>query len=175
MDNPITPFKEHLAAVRAKAHLLYVDRELPKWEGCDEATIQAVESTIGYELPKSYRAFLAEGGRVCDPFFMGEDFAGSPEAVKTIRKGCSRMLTRRNAAFSLPENAFVFMSHQGYIYDLFYIGEGDDPPIYVLDQRDPSPKWFSGSFSRYLSESVDELLKIDKECRARGTGGLLDN
>ncbi|HKW23132.1 MAG TPA: hypothetical protein VJO13_17235, partial [Ktedonobacterales bacterium] len=30
----------------------------------------------------------------------------------------------------LPEDAFAFTMHQGYTFQFFRIGDGDDPPVY---------------------------------------------
>lgn len=122
--------------------------------GCSEKEIEALERHIGTSLPKSYREFLALMGHKAGNFLRGSDFLYkdlfelTAFTKETLMKG----------PFQLPDDAFVFFSHQGYIFAYFRLSDGNDPAIYTYMEGEPNPQKWASSFSEYLEKSLAEQL-----------------
>ncbi|MBH8566157.1 hypothetical protein I8748_29045 [Nostoc sp. CENA67] len=69
----------------------------------------------------------------------------------------------------LPEDAFVFLMHQGYMFWFLITSEGDDPPVYGYEEgAAPIPytsvpfKKLSSSFSKFLVELLEQEAEVAK-------------
>ena len=60
----------------------------------------------------------------------------------------------------MPDDAFVFSMHQGYIFEYFRLKDGDDPPVHSFLETEPDARIISGSFSEYLKARVAAYLAI---------------
>jgi hypothetical protein len=60
----------------------------------------------------------------------------------------------------LPEDAFVFLMHQGYQFLFISLDQGDDPPVFLVTERDPYPKRMSDHFSSYIDRYVNDLEQL---------------
>jgi len=121
-------------------------------QGCSEKEIEQLEKHIGSKLPQDYREFLILMGHRAGAFRRGSDYLYKDLFNLTD-------LTRdtlRGGSFELPNDAFVFFSHQGYIFTYFKLSDGDDPPIYTYMEMEHQPKRRATNFSEYLEKSLAE-------------------
>ncbi|MEZ6056955.1 MAG: SMI1/KNR4 family protein [Planctomycetaceae bacterium] len=128
-----------------------------EFEGCDSDAIASLEAYAGCPFPGAYRSFLEIMGRKSGRLFKGSDATYPGRFELRLREQALKMLERKQAAFVLPENAFVFLTHQGYQFLYFLLNEGDDPPVYHFGERQLTPKKISPHFTEYLSSFVSDL------------------
>lgn len=79
-------------------------------QGCSEKEIEQLEEHIGAKLPQTYREFLTLMGHDAGIFWRGTDYLYKSvfNLTEYVRE------TMMDGSFKLPNDAFVFSSHQGY-------------------------------------------------------------
>jgi hypothetical protein len=131
--------------------------------GCIDTEIEQLESYANGELPCAYRHFLRLMGHKQGKLFKGSDSSLDDRFELRFRRFAEKLLERKGAEFSLPAKAFVFLMHQGYQYLYFVRDEGDDPPVYLIGERNLTPKKVADSFTEYLSSYVSDLERVAAE------------
>ena len=101
-----------------------------------EPEIDYLEQSSHLRLPASYKAYLLIAGREPPDAWVGSncllrDLPGLREAAE--------QLLRDNGQPPLPEDAFVFIMHQGYQF-FYFIADGkqDDPPVFYYLEGEPA-------------------------------------
>ncbi|WP_276482893.1 SMI1/KNR4 family protein [Paraflavitalea pollutisoli] len=89
--------------------------------------ITDIESRIGQPLPKVYTQFLTIMGRGGGDYMRGS--SAFYEELSSLQEGGEELMAE-NGLPPLPDNCFVFWMHQGYQLAIFYLNDGDDPPVY---------------------------------------------
>ncbi len=123
--------------------------------GCSKSEIKRIEEKYGYCLPEIYREFLLKMVRKAGNFYRGTDIFYGQE-ITGFNNYLREILKYDKSEFVLPENAFVFAHHQGYIYFFFYVTESENPSVYGYMEEDLLPKKISESFSEFLLTSLKE-------------------
>jgi hypothetical protein len=117
--------------------------------GCSAEDIENIiqEKTL---LPAAYIEFLKIMGKKVD-FLDGLSY--SVEDLKEIEDSAEILLSRNNPKLQLTSKDFVFMMNQGYLFFLFRIDEGDNPPVYAFAEgvNQTKIKKISDSFSEFLN------------------------
>ncbi|MBC7528588.1 MAG: SMI1/KNR4 family protein [Chthonomonadaceae bacterium] len=133
--------------------------ELDQLLGYTEAEINHLEGLVGSPLPLSFRQFLKIMGHGAGNLFEGEDFFFlSPHWYSTLRDNAVALLAENGNPFTLPENAFVFTSHQGWMFAYFLLDpDEDDPPVYSYGETDEGevPVRDADTFTQYLKSRID--------------------
>jgi len=124
--------------------------------GCTAPQILEIEADQGVELPLAYQAFLRVMGRGAE-VFQGTDYC-YPE-ILGIRDHAKRLLAR-GAALQLPEDAIVFMMHQGYQFAFICAHESEDPPVYHYMEGDACFQKACASFTGYLMQYVGDFIRL---------------
>ncbi|OCR00093.1 hypothetical protein BCD64_02890 [Nostoc sp. MBR 210] len=134
---------------------------------CTQEQVCCLEQRFGLTFPVAYQEFLLWGGICAGGLFEGSNcfYKSLPE----LRQGAEELLNRDEFPELLPEDAFVFLIHQGYIFWFFRTSEGDDPPVYGYEEgAAPIPytsvpfKKLSSSFSKFLAELLEEEVGVRK-------------
>jgi hypothetical protein len=95
---------------------------------CTEGEVHALEQKCHCSLPRAYKEFLLTMGKGAGNFFVGSDlFYPDLDGMQEV---AVEILTEVGFPQKLPEDAFVFFMHQGYLFNFFLTSDGDDPPIY---------------------------------------------
>jgi SMI1 / KNR4 family (SUKH-1) len=129
--------------------------------GCSEAEIDELEKSTGFKLPRCYREFLDLIGQNAGDFQRGSDFLyGHIFPLTDYARE-----TMLNGPFQLPENAFVFFSHQGYIFAYFKLLDGDNPPVFTYLEGEQTPLPWAASITEYLEKSLEEELNARRSFR----------
>jgi hypothetical protein len=111
--------------------------------------VNALEQRLGIKLPAAYKAFLLICGRDGGPELTGTDC--SIGNVPTLRKSAEELLQDCGSPFQLPENAVVFLMHQGYVFAYFVAdGNTEDPAVFMYLEGDSGPVRKAESFSAWL-------------------------
>lgn len=128
--------------------------EINEFQGCSESEIEQLENHIGSKLPKLYREFLLLMGHNAGIYNRGSDFLYHDlfDNTEYTRK------TMFKQGLELPNDAFVILSHQGYIFAWFLLSDGDNPPVYSYSEAGDKPIKFADSFSDYLEKSLKEAI-----------------
>lgn len=95
-------------------------------KGCSVSEVNRLESYFNISLPLVYKDFLYAMGKDAGKFMLGSSAFYS--VLFKLRQDCEEMLL--DNGLTLPDNAFVFWTHQGYQFAFFKVDEGDNPPIY---------------------------------------------
>ena len=103
-----------------------------KTQPCTEEEVRLLENNLKCRFPEAYREFLLWMGHGAGTFLQGTDIFY--EHVQRIQKWAKELLSENSFPKSLPDDAIVFMMHQGYQFMFFRISEGDNPPIYYYHE-----------------------------------------
>jgi hypothetical protein len=93
-------------------------------EACDEWTVQDLEQRLRVNLPPAYKAFLILAGNGWEPL-EGSHYTVEDDLANLQRSGQRIM---KHDGGKLPDDAFVFLVHQGYACNFFLMQDGEDPP-----------------------------------------------
>jgi hypothetical protein len=118
--------------------------------GCTPEEVARVEADYGQPLPHSFRIFLETMGRDVGGLFGGSDI-GFPDMLG-MRQDVENLLVENECRHALPDDALVFMMHQGYI---LYFVRSDDPQVFGWSEGldDDTKHQF-----QVITESLDEFL-----------------
>ncbi|MCU0543207.1 MAG: SMI1/KNR4 family protein [Oscillatoriaceae cyanobacterium Prado104] len=123
--------------------------------GCTRDEVCAIEQNLGISLPPAYQEFLLSMGHSAGKFLRGSDcfFDRLPQ----IQEWAIELLQENNFAQSLPEDAFIFLMHQGYQFSFFRLSEGADPPTYSYCEGTDQNSFIKShkSFSDFLATEVE--------------------
>jgi SMI1-KNR4 cell-wall len=127
--------------------------------GCTQDELIELEAQLGVLLPKAYQEFLLLMGHGAGKFLRGSDcfFKDLP----VLKNWAIALLEENNFSESLPEDAFVFLMHQGYQFSFFMLSEGEDPPTYSYSEETNETS-FIKSHERY-----SDFLMIEVEIHAK--------
>jgi SMI1-KNR4 cell-wall len=116
-------------------------------------------------LPECYIEFLKTMGKDIiqdenrlDYFEYGSFVGESVYYYKGIQQnhsedGLRGLLQDDESNLSMPERAFVFYGHQGYLYCFFKTDEGDNPPVYGYAEG------FEGSDFPKISNTLSQFYE----------------
>jgi len=128
--------------------------------GCTEEEIEWLEQKVGLCLPLAYKSYLRAMGKGAGDLFVGTDIFLLQ--VPGLSADAADVLRELDPSLQLPPDAFVFGSHQGYIfYYLRTLPPEDNPPVYGFTD-DESPKLISGSFTGFLDARVRNLIAFSE-------------
>ncbi len=121
-----------------------------KPQPCAEEEIRFLEQNLKCRFPEAYREFLLWMGHGTGAFLRGTDIFY--EHILNIQEWAKDLLAENNFPKSLPEDAIVFMMHQGYQFMFFHISDGDNPPTYDYHEA-----YHFDSFE-FRFQNMDEFL-----------------
>ncbi len=143
---------------------------------CTENEIESLEKKLGYSLPLAYKEFLLWGGKKAGRIFFGQNYSFR-DILDNQECAIEQLETFHFTVTEvLPEDSFVFLVHQGYIFLFFRISEGDDPPVYEfkingdkLRDGDEALYFYTcnESFSEFLLNFIEERAIEEKKARNR--------
>jgi SMI1/KNR4 family protein SUKH-1 len=126
-------------------------------EGCTDDEVEGLVQYANSSLPAAYQCFLEMMGHRAGHLFTGSLALLADKCHLRLRHEAERILIRAKCSYSLPSNVFVILMHQGYQFLFIPLDQGDDPPVYLVSDRDPYPKLLSDHFTSYLEKYVTEL------------------
>ena len=144
--------------------LLKEKRIIAKFSGFTESEIQEVKDAQQVDkLPKLFEAYLKHMGHMgFKSVFLGSDFGlysmeGDKEAMQS---NIEYRNTIYEKAIELPENIFVFMSHQGHSYMFFESNDVDsDPPVYMYTESEFKIEKISNSLSEFFVNRINNYAQ----------------
>jgi hypothetical protein len=121
-------------------------------QGCPNEEIEKLEEHFNIKLPDAYRDFLLTMGRGAGKLFEGSHF--TYEHLFKLREWAEELMVEAKAEFDLPDDAFVFMMHQGYDFFFFQVSEGVDPPVDEFLEGKQVPTQQAEHLSEFLLTSA---------------------
>lgn len=112
------------------------------------SVLDQLENKHGFTLPRSYRRWFENGGPN-HPDFIGTDM--DEGLIGDLNQWAEELLAESESNFKLPDNAFVFAMHQGYIFMYFICNGIADPEVWYYHEGDPEPRVKWSSFSDFLA------------------------
>ena len=128
--------------------------------GCSEAEIKAIEGGqhINF-IPEIYRQFLLEMGWNAGWFYRGSDYRC--DIVPEFKDGVNQNLENDERSFRVPDDAIVFLGHQGTVFYYFHTAEkDDDPPVYMFGDDVEEPVQLNEHLSDFFLQSVEDFKSI---------------
>lgn len=117
--------------------------------GCSEEILnEAIKEQNVTHLPEAYRKFMLAFGTKFD------NILGDSCSCYMLQEGGFKevlIYELKKIEITLPDDAFVFYCHDGYVWYFFRTKDNiDDPPIYCYWEPDPGIRLIAGSFSQLL-------------------------
>ncbi len=134
---------------------------------CTVEEIQLLECKLGHSLPEAYKEFLLWMGHSTGRLLAGSDY--SYRDLASLQIAAEEMLREDKFTQSLPDDAFVFLMHQGYQFSFIRTLEGDDPPVYdyvELMEATTFPLVFC-HFSEFLFTVIEDYAKLREDIAQR--------
>lgn len=127
--------------------------------GCSEAEIKQLEEAQKVDfLPETYRQFLWVMGHSCGSFWQGSDLLYR-HAID-LKDAANADFKWLESTVRIPDDAFVFISHQGYVFYYFHTNNrDDDPPVYAIYEGE-APEKINGHLSEFYEQSILDFRSI---------------
>lgn len=119
----------------------------------DAKSIDRLEKHLGLPIPAAYRAYLEIAGSSPPTELIGSDCHGS--YLFNLREWAIELLSESAGSLILPDDAIVFLMHQGYQF--FYIradGKTADPPVFYYFEGWTNFKQSHKQFSDWVATIV---------------------
>ncbi len=129
---------------------------------CTENEVRILERQLGFSLPGAYRKFLLWMGHGAGILLRGSDCFY--QHLPPLRTWAEELLEENNFPEPLPEDAFVFYMHQGYLFYFVRVGEGDDPPVYFYSEA-MDPRAFIKAHPN-LADFLNYQIEVEVHYRA---------
>ncbi len=97
----------------------------------DSESIARLEGHLGLPIPSAYRDYLALAGAAPPTSLVGSECHG--RHLLDLREWAVGILDESDTPLRLPDDAIVFLVHQGYQFLYFHAdGATEDPPVYYF-------------------------------------------
>jgi len=123
-------------------------------EGCTEEDLKALEDRYDVTLPEAYKSCMRHIGGYTGGFLAGSEF--TYPAMRRQTEFANEWAENEDIDFEFSDDAFVFRGLQGYAFDYFNTGAGEDPPVHVFTYVDRvvESRPQSDSFSEWLFTKI---------------------
>jgi len=134
--------------------------------GCTPNEILEIEASQDVKLPSSYKEFLSKMGKRAGYLSVGTTIFYP--GILRLKIFMTELLEEYDSvAFRLPPNAFVFKSHQGYMYSYFICNSTDDPIVYNYVAGHSLPIKLELTYTEWLAVVAESEWDIEKRLPPR--------
>ena len=135
-------------------------------QACSEIEIAELEKQVGLKLPLAYIEFLRWAGKGLGDFEFGsrffyDDNLAEIQEIALEIMAADELVGKTASPDKLPEDAFVFWMHEGYMFCFFRTSEGDDPPIHFFREGVNKINW------NYKGYCFTDFLIVEMRDQAR--------
>lgn len=143
-------------------------RRLTTFVGYSEPEVAAAESSLGVSFPVVFREYLRGMANSPGDLFRGSHLAGIAEFPQ-FRADALELLAETDPQLSLPPEAVVFLSHQGYTFVYLLAAGGFDGPPMQWTETERQPRQVAAT----LADMVDAELRLmeSNNAASREQGG----
>lgn len=137
-------------------------RRLTTFIGYSEAEVANAETQLRVRFPAVFREYLREMARAPGELFTGSDLAGIAD-FEQFRSRALELLGGSEPERTLPPEAVVFLSHQGYTFVYLLAAGGFDSPTMQWNEGERVPVQVAAGFA----DMVDAELRLMESNNAR--------
>ncbi len=143
-------------------------QRLTTFVGYSKVEVAEAEAQLGVRFPAVFRRYLLEMAKSPGALFRGSHLAGINE-FEQFRADALGLLAETDPALTLPVEAVVFLSHQGYTFLYLLAAGGFDGPPMQWTEAEREPRQVAAGFA----EMVDTELRLmeGNNRRSREQGG----
>ncbi len=138
---------------------------------CTEEEITELEKQVGLKLPKAYREFLLWSGNGLGSFEIGSVFFYKDELVEIQEiareiMDADDLVGKPASPDKLPDDAYIFWMHEGYMFTFFRTSEGDNPPVHFFREGENRIRWnYQEHFTDFLLTEMNNHVKWAESSR----------
>jgi SMI1 / KNR4 family (SUKH-1) len=129
--------------------------------GCTQKEILQLEQQLGVKLPTAYQEFLRIMGKGAGQFLRGSDCFY--DQLLDLQQAAGELLAENHFLGRMPDDAFVFLMHQGYQFSFFRLFQGEDPPTYSYCEGEQQQSFIE------THERYSEFLAIEVELHQKSS------
>lgn len=118
--------------------------------GCSEEEILKLENSLKLSLPLAYKEFLRFAGKGLGDFEVGSTIFYDDIDLIELQEIAREFLIEDNFPQKLPDDAYVFWMHQGYMFCFFRTSEGDNPPVHF--HRESFKEDFAWNYQAHFTD-----------------------
>ena len=142
-------------------------RRLTNFIGYSEEEVALAENRLSVLFPAVFREFLLEMAKSPGDLFRGSNLAGITE-FEQFRVDALELMAETDPTLTLPPEAVVFLSHQGYTF--FYLlarGGFDASPIQWTETH-LEPRIVAGTFKEMIDAELQLMEGVNRDFRNQG-------
>ena len=161
-DNPEYAFRDTPQHLIEQHH-----RRLTTFVGYSEPEVADAEGRLGVQFPGVFRRYLVEMAKSPGDLFQGSQFA-EITGFEQFRADALRLLAETDPVLTLPPEAVVFLSHQGYTFVyLLAVGGFDGPPM-QWTETEREPQQVAAGFADMVDAELQLMESNNRAFRERG-------
>lgn len=176
-DLIVARWQERLVAMADNRPYVYRDtpqylieehrRRLTVFAGYAEDEVVAAEQRLGARFPAVFRAYLSQMGRSSGDLFCGSDLAGI-DGFERFRADALALMAETDPALSLPQDAVVYLFHQGYSFDYLRADGGFDGPVLQYIEGWDGPSEGAPAFAALVDSQLHAMESLERSQREQG-------
>jgi len=143
------------------------NKRITSFVGFSESDIAAAEGRLGVTFPLVFRQYLLEMGQSPGELFRGSELAG-PATFAQFRADAMEMLAEDDPSLTLPREAVVFLSHQGYSFLYLLARSGFDSPAMQWGETQPKPVEVAAGFAALVDAELDLMERNHQTMHRQG-------
>lgn len=142
-------------------------RRVTTFVGFSESEVAAAEARLAVHFPAVFRTYLLEMAKSPGDLFRGSRLA-SVENFEQFRIDALDLLSETDPTLSLPPEAVVFLSHQGYTFVYLVAAGGFDSPPMQWTETEREPRQVAASFAEMVDAELRLMESNNKKSREQG-------
>ena len=135
--------------------------------GFSESEIVKAESLVSGSFPAVFREYLLQMGKSPGHLFLGSDLAAISEFGQ-FRVDAEELLKETDQSLTLPNEAVVFLFHQGYIFSYVLATGGFDSEPMQWAERQQQPTPLASTFAEFVDAELCLMEKVNQNSRESG-------
>ena len=142
-------------------------QRLTSFVGYSEAEVAAAETRLGVRFPDVFREYLREMAKSPGDLFRGSDLASIAE-FEQFRADALELMAETDPTLTLPPEAVVFLSHQGYRFEYLLAVGGFDGPLLQWIEREREPRQVAAGFADLVDAELRLMESVNSRFREQG-------
>lgn len=135
--------------------------------GYTEEEVAGVEGRLGVQFPAVFRAFLTGMARSPGELFRGSNLVVL-SGLEWFRRAALKLMAEADPTSTLPEDAVVFLFHQGYAFLYLRAAGGIDGPVLQYTESGSEPREAAPSFADLVDAELRLMERNQATARERG-------
>lgn len=161
-DNPAYVFRDTSQRLIDRHY-----QRLTTFVGFPESEVAVAEERLGGKFPDIFRQYLLQMGKSPGDLFRGSHLAALDE-LQQYREDALELLEDMDFEPDLPENAVVFLDHQGYTFVFLLAAGGSDGPVMQWTETKMEPNLAAETFAEFVDAELRLMEENNRMSRKNG-------